>query len=182
MRKIKLFIALSLDGYIAGPGDDLSFLSRFEGEDFGHAEFSETIDTYIVGRRTYDVVMQIAGNFSAVHQYEHCYVVTRHELPDQDGVFYQGDVVELARQLKAQPGKDIYCDGGAQIIKALMQEGLVDEFTMFVMPVFLGEGIRLFPGGIPETELELLGIQSYGNGAVKLKYQLKSLSTGSGMN
>lgn len=57
MRKIKLFIALSLDGYIAGPDDDLSFLSRFEGEDFGHEAFSQTVDTYIVGRRTYDVVI-----------------------------------------------------------------------------------------------------------------------------
>lgn len=174
MRKIKLFIALSLDGYIAGPEDDLSFLSRFEGEDFGHAEFSETVDTYIVGRRTYDVVMQIAGTFSAVQQYEHCYVVTRQELPDQDGVFYQGDVVELARQLKAQPGKDIYCDGGAQIIKALMQDSLVDEFTLFVMPVFLGAGTRLFPGGIPETALDLIDTQAYANGAVRLRYKLKA--------
>jgi dihydrofolate reductase len=175
MRKIKLFIALSLDGYIAGPGDDLSFLSRFEGEDFGHAEFSESVDTYLVGRRTYDVVMDLAGNFPAAGQYTHCYVVTRQDMPDQPGiVFHKGDVVELARELKAKPGKDIYCDGGAQIIKALMKEQLVDEFTLFLMPVFLGEGIPLFPGGIPETMVELLDSKSYSNGAVRLRYRLEA--------
>lgn len=175
MRKVKLFIALSLDGYIAGPDDDLSFLSRFEGEDFGHAEFSASVDTYIVGRRTYEVVMNIAGHFPAADEYEHCYVVARQGLPDQPGiVFYKGDVVDLARELKAKPGKDIYCDGGAQVIKALMKEQLVDEFTLFLMPVFLGEGIRLFPGGIPETMLELIDMQAYGNGAVRLRYQLKA--------
>lgn len=175
MRKVKLFIALSLDGYIAGPDDDLSFLSRFEGEDFGHTEFSETVDTYIVGRRTYEVVMEIAGNFPAADQYEHCYVVTRQDLPDQPGItFYQGDGVELVRKLKAKPGKDIYCDGGAQLIKSLMQERLVDEFTLFLMPIFLGDGIQLFPGGIPETALALHSTQAYGNGAVRLVYQLKT--------
>ncbi|MEQ8704044.1 MAG: dihydrofolate reductase family protein [Phaeodactylibacter sp.] len=175
MRKIKLFIATSLDGYIAGPDDDLSFLSRYEGEDFGHAEFSASVDTYLVGRRTYDVVMKIAGNFPAAEQYKYCYVVTRRDMPDQPGItFHKGDVVELARQLKTQPGKDIYCDGGAQVIKALMQERLVDTFTLFVMPIFLGEGIRLFPGGIPETEVTLQSVQSYGNGAVRLQYQLKT--------
>ncbi len=56
---------MSLDGYIAGPDDDLSFLSRFEGEDYGHAAFSERVDTYIVGRRTYEVVLEIAGHFPA---------------------------------------------------------------------------------------------------------------------
>lgn len=175
MRKIKLFIALSLDGYIAGPNDDLSFLSRFEGEDFGYAEFTESVDTYLVGRRTYEVVMKIAGEFPAAKEYPHCYVVTRQDIPDQPGIhFHKGDVVQLARELKTQPGKDIYCDGGAQIIKALMKERLVDEFTLFLMPIFLGDGIPLFPGGIPETMVDLIDSTSYNNGAVRLRYQLKA--------
>lgn len=102
-------------------------------------------------------------------------MLTRQDLPEQPGIiFHHGDVVELAKALKAQPGKDIYCDGGAQIIKALMQAQLVDDFTLFVMPVFLGEGVRLFPGGIPETQVELVESENYKNGAVRLHYKLKS--------
>ncbi len=105
-------------------------------------------------------------------------MVTRQDLPSRPGItFYQGEAVELVLSLKAQAGKDIYCDGGAHLIKSLMQERLVDTFTLFVMPVFLGSGTRLFPGGIPETDVTLLSTHAYGNGAVRLVYQLKDGSS-----
>ena len=63
MRKLSLFIAMSLDGYIAQPNDDLSFLKTVEreGEDYGYANFASTIDTLIVGRKTYDYVLEKIG-------------------------------------------------------------------------------------------------------------------------
>ena len=110
MRKVKLFIATSLDGYIAQPNDDLSFLKLVEkeGEDYGYAAFTSTIDTVIIGRKTYDYVVKEIGISHYDNGERDVYVVTRTERPDSGRIkFYSGSLVELITKLNSEKGKDI---------------------------------------------------------------------------
>ena len=174
MRKISLFIATSLDGYIAKPDDDLSFL-RFmekEGEDYGYAEFTNTIDTLIVGRRTYDYVLEEIGPSHYDNGQRDVYVITRTERPQVGKtIFYTGDITELVKRLKSEKGKNIYCDGGAEIINELLKHDLIDEFIISVIPVLLGDGIKLFKDGRPEQRLEFITAKTFETGLIQLYYR-----------
>ena len=176
MRKISLFIATSLDGYIAKPDNDLSFLRLIEkeGEDYGYAEFTNTIDTLIVGRRTYDYVLEEIGPSHYDNGQRDVYVITRTERP-QIGrtIFYTGDITELVKRLKSGKGKNIYCDGGAEIINELLKHDLIDEFIISVIPVLLGDGIKLFKDGRPEQRLEFITAKTFETGLIQLYYRRK---------
>ena len=107
-RKVILFIAASLDGYIAKPNDDLSFLSivEQEGEDYGYTEFTKTVDTVILGRKTYDWVMKQVPAFPRADK--ETYIITRTARPDKGKIiFYKGEMKELVLKLKAAKGKNI---------------------------------------------------------------------------
>lgn len=164
---------MSLDGFIATNDDDLSWLSvvEKEGEDYGYAAFNESVDTYIVGRRTYDKVLEMtAGVFPAAQQHK-CYVLTRKTRTNENGVhFYNEDIEELVNHLKSEKGKNIYCDGGAQVVKLLMDKNLIDEYILSVIPIMLGDGKRLFIGGTPRVGLKKMPVKEYSTGLVQLHY------------
>jgi dihydrofolate reductase len=170
-RKLFLYIASSLDGYIAAPGDDLSFLNVAdkEGEDYGYNEFISSVDTVILGRRTYDWV---TAQVDFPHADKETYVITRTPRPGKGKItFFTGDLKELVMTLKKAPGKNIFCDGGAEIIHELLKEELVDEFIVSIIPVLLGGGTRLFKDGRPEGKLALISSRSYETGLVQLHYK-----------
>ncbi len=172
-RKLTLYIAASLDGYIAKPGDDLSFLDAMdkEGVDYGYTDFISQVDTVIIGRKTFDWVFRVINDVP--HPEKETYIITRTARePIGKTQFYTGDVAELVRELKAKPGGVIYCDGGAQLANTLYREGLMDEIIVSVIPVLLGGGVRLFEEGIPERQLELLGSKAYETGLVQLRYRV----------
>lgn len=174
MRKLSLFIATSLDGYIAKPNDDLSFLKLVEkeGEDYGYAEFTDTIDTLIIGRKTYDYVLKEIGLSHYDNGERDVYVITKTERPDVGKIkFYTGNLTELVHRLKSGNGKNIYCDGGAEIINELLKNDLVDEFIISVIPVLLGNGTRLFKEGRPEQILELVTAKTFETGLTQLHYK-----------
>ncbi|MBK1439640.1 dihydrofolate reductase [Parapedobacter sp. ISTM3] len=176
MRKIALFIATSLDGYIAKPNDDLSFLKLVEkeGEDYGYAEFTDTIDTLIVGRRTYDYVLKEIGPSHYDNGQRDVYVITRTERPQVGRTFfYTGDIAELVKRLKSEEGKNIYCDGGAEVINELLKHDLIDELIISVIPVLLGNGTRLFKDGRPEQTLEFITVKTFETGLTQLHYKRK---------
>ncbi|MFP3596964.1 dihydrofolate reductase family protein [Chryseobacterium sp. SIMBA_029] len=176
MRKISLFIAMSLDGYIAKSNDDLSFLKLVEkeGEDYGYAEFTSQIDTIIIGRKTYDYVASEIGASHYDNGQRDVYVITRTERP-QEGrtIFYTGSLTELIDRLKSENGKNIYCDGGAEVINELLKHCLIDEFTISVIPVLLGDGTRLFKNGRPEQVLNFVTAKTFETGLTQLHYKLK---------
>lgn len=172
-RKLCLFIAMSLDGYIAKPDGDISFLDEMNqgGEDYGYATYIETVDTVILGRKTYDKILSM-GNESFYGERK-VYVVTRNPRPDSGQTsFYSGDLTDLVQSLKSRAGKNIYCDGGAEIINQLLQKNLIDEMTVSIIPVMLGEGIRLFGGNFPEQKLKLAGCKDFEKGLAQLHYVL----------
>lgn len=177
MRKISLFIAASLDGYIAKPNDDLGFLRLVEneGEDYGYAAFTATIDTLIIGRKTYEYVLRNIGAEHYDNGKRDVYVITRTARPSTGRViFYTGSLRDLVRDLKSEEGKNIYCDGGAEVINELLQHDLIDEFIISVVPVLLGDGTRLFKDGRPEQCLELVDVKTFNTGLVQLHYIRKS--------
>lgn len=174
MRKLSLFIATSLDGYIAKPNDDLSFLKVVEkqGEDYGYVEFTATIDTIILGRKTYDYVLKEIGSTHYDNGQRDVYVITRTEKQNVGRTtFYTGNLRDLVQHLKSGSGKNIYCDGGAEIINELLQDDLIDEFIISVIPILLGSGTRLFKDGRPEQQLEFMNVKSFDIGLTQLRYR-----------
>lgn len=174
MRKLSLFIATSLDGYIAKPNDDLSFLKMVEkeGEDYCYSKFTSTIDTVIIGRKTYDYVLKEIGSSHYDNGERDVYVITRTERQSVGRTrFYTGDLPELIRKLRSENGKGIYCDGGAEIINEFLKHDLIDELTISVVPILLGNGTRLFQDGRPEQTLEFMGANTFDTGLIQLRYK-----------
>ena len=177
MRKLTINIATSLDGYIAKPNDDLSFLKLVEkeGEDYGYGDFIATIDTIILGRKTYDWVLKEIGPSYYDNGERSVYVITRTERPSVGNTtFFTGDLAKLVRQLKVESSrKNIYCDGGAEIINELLKNDLIDEFIISIIPVLVGNGTRLFKEGRPEQQLEFMSARTYDTGLVQVNYKRK---------
>ncbi len=176
MRKISLFIAMSLDGYIAKTNDDLSFLKivEKEGEDYGYEEFTNTVDTIIIGRKTYDYVLKEIGSSHYDNGQRDVYVITRTKRPQVGRtIFYTGNITDLVKQLKSEQGKNIYCDGGAEIINELLKYDLIDEFIISIIPVLLGDGTRLFKDERPEHILEFVKVKTFETGLTQLHYKRK---------
>ena len=176
MRKLSLFIASSLDGYIAKPDDDLSFLKLVEkeDEDYGYAKFTSTIDTIIIGRKTFDYVFKEIGPSHYDNGERDVYVITRTERPDLGRIkFYTGDLTDLVNKLKSQNGKNIYCDGGAEVINELLKNDLIDELIISVVPILLGNGTKLFKDGRPEQSLEFVTLKVFETGLIQVHYKRK---------
>ena len=174
-RKVILYIASSLDGYIAKPNDDLSFLSRVqqEGQDYGYAEFIDNVDTVILGRKTYDWVMKQVKKFP--HAKLDSYIITRTPRQDIGNIkFYTGNLKELILKLKKQRGKNIFIDGGAEIINELLKEKLIDQIYLSIVPILLGNGVRLFKDGLPEQNLRLINSKQFETGLIQLQYDLEN--------
>ena len=177
MRTISLFIATSLDGYIAKPNNDLGFLKLVEkeGEDYGYKEFTNTIDTLIIGRKTYDYVLREIGPSFYDNGQREVYVITRTQKPKVGRTnFYTGKLTDLVERLRFEKGKNIYCDGGAEVINELLKNDLIDEFIISVVPVLLGNGTRLFKDGRPEQLLEFVKAKTFETGLAQLHYKRKN--------
>lgn len=170
-RKLILYIAISLDGYIAGKNESLDFLSivEKEGEDYGYAEFIASVDTIILGRKTYDKILSMGFPYPTGDQ--QVFVITRTERPPGGHfTFYTGDLRSLVTELKGRPGKNIYCDGGAEIITQLLIHDSVDEIIISIIPILLGDGVRLFKDGRPQQKLSLRSVRHFDSGLTQLHY------------
>ena len=172
-RKLILYISMSLDGYIAGKNDDLSFLSAVEqeGEDYGYGDFVQRVDTVLIGRKTYEKVKAMGYDYP--HTDKDVFIISK-TMQGKDGSFhyYGGDLNELIGRLKAKAGKHIYCDGGAQLANDLLKLNLIDEIILSVIPVMLGEGISLFDQGNPGSKLRLLSSRAFETGMVQMHYEV----------
>lgn len=179
MRKLIVYISMSIDGFIAGPDGDLGFLSQVEvaGEDYGYSEFVKTIDAVIIGRKTIEKVESMGYEYP-LHDRE-VYVISRNLRQDKGSMhYYQGNPADLARELKGKPGKNIYCDGGSEIVNQLFKAGEVDDLILSIIPVILGDGIPLFRSGNALQTMHLISCKSYPSGLVQMHYSVpgKSLS------
>jgi len=141
MRQVKLFIAASLDGYIAGPEGEIDWLFM-DGNDYGYTPFFQSIDTTLSGHETYKLTLTF-GEFPYVGKTN--YVFSRSEQPPAPHVtFVSEDPAAFVRKLKEQEGGDIWLVGGGQINTLLLNADLIDELIVAIHPVILGEGLPLF--------------------------------------
>lgn len=176
-RKIILYIAVSLDGYIARGNNDIDWLSVVESpvEDYGYSKFIKTVDTVIMGRKTYDTVLSFGIAFP--HRDKKCYVLSKSRKGKDENVeYYNEDIGELISMLRKIKGTNIFIDGGAEIVFELMKRNLIDEYVISIVPIFIGEGISLFKNGRPEQNLKLMNSITYPSGLVQLWYSKKSNS------
>lgn len=174
-RKLILFIACSLDGFIAETDGGLGWLDMVttEGEDYGYSKIVAQTDTFILGRKTYDKVLTFGMPFP--HDDRQTYVITRTaKISDNNLNFYNGSLSGLLNTLQASPGKDIHLDGGGELIKAFMQENLIDEYIISIIPTLLGSGIPLFVASEkPRIDLQLIDTKTFPSGLVQLHYKKK---------
>lgn len=170
-RNVVLYIAMSLDGYIARKNEDVSWLEGDGSEvnaDFGYEAFYSTIDTVIMGRKTYDQILTF-GDYP--YKGTRGYVYTSKEEKSTENVtFTSEDPQSLISRLKEEEGKDIWLIGGAQLIDDFIKKGLIDAYVITIIPTILGSGISLFRDKNPETSLKLLKCQSV-NGMAMLTYE-----------
>ena len=169
MRNIVLGLGISIDGYIARRDGSVDFL--FMPRDYSMAPFMASVDTVMMGRKTLDAALKMGDSFGG--SAGKTYVFSRTLPPgDRDGVvFVDRPPKELAVELRAQRGKNIWLMGGGELAREFLKEDLVDEMELGIVPVLLGEGIPLFPGGFPQRDFALVENKSYSKGLATLKYR-----------
>jgi dihydrofolate reductase len=174
-RKVIVHIATSADGYIARPDGDLEWLtSRPAPEGFyGMNAFMKSIDTKLLGRKTYEVSLRMGAKFDSKSRH---IVFSRHAPPAAapSGVeFVNGAISPFVNRLREQPGKDIWLMGGGELIASFLDEEAIDEFVISVAPVFIGDGIPLIAQRHRHLPLGLHSIERFEDGLVQLHYRVQ---------
>lgn len=166
-----LYIAMSKDGYIAAENDNLDFLNKYQipNEDYGYTAFMERVGCIIVGRRTYDKVLNMGYPY---HEDKLVYVLTRANktAEKKNLIFFHRDIKFLIQSIRLEKDKVIYCDGGAQIAQLLLQENLIDEMIISIVPESLGSGTQLFVKGEVPANFRLDTEVKYRSGLVQYRY------------
>jgi dihydrofolate reductase len=170
-RKIIVHIATSADGYIARADGDLEWLtSRPAPKGFyGMNAFMKSIDTTILGRKTYEVSLRMGARFDSKSR---SVVFSRHPpATPPSGVEFVNEAIEaFVSRLRREPGKDIWLMGGGDIIASFLDAQAIDEFVVSVVPVFIGDGIPLIARRHRHTALSLLSTEKFEDGLVQLRY------------
>jgi dihydrofolate reductase len=164
MSKIILYIATSLDGYIAKEDGNIDWL--FHDEDYGYSKFLSTIDTIIFGRKTYEQVLTFGEwPYSGLKTF----VFTHQYLKPRNNVkFISGSVTKTVIHIKKQSKKNIWLMGGGNLITDFAKLQLIDEYQIFIMPIFLGAGIPILQEPVELKPLKFTKSKSYKSGVVEL--------------
>jgi dihydrofolate reductase len=167
MRKIILFIATSLDGYIASKDGSVDWL--FTDSDYGTKSFMKTIDTILMGRKTYKQALEFGLEYYAGKK---IYVFTKSKkMKSAEGVeIINEDAISFTRKLKRKKGKNIWLMGGGELATSLQKKNLIDEYMLFVHPVLLGEGIPLFSDISGIKTIKLKSYKKFSSGLVRINY------------
>ncbi|MDH5680664.1 MAG: dihydrofolate reductase family protein [Spirochaetota bacterium] len=166
--RVVLFIASSLDGYIARPDGRVDWL--FQDGDYGYDGFYESIGSVIMGGKTFEMINSF-GEFP--YKEKECFVFSRKTTVSHPDVeFVSDDIADFTRKLKTSQEKDIWLCGGSEIISVLMAHHLVDQIILSVHPVIIGEGIALFKNETGDWPLRLVKCQSFSSGLVQLGYDV----------
>ena len=174
MRKIVLFIAMSMDGYIADINGKVDWLAGQDNDvetDDNYTDFVKSVDTVIMGWTTYHQIVEELSPDQWVYDNLQSYVIThRNCTPDGNVTFVSENPCTLVNRLKQKNGKDIWICGGADIVHQLMQNDLIDKYYISIIPTILGNGIRLFDATDKKIDLHFVSSKS-SNGIVELVYQ-----------
>lgn len=173
MRKVILFIAMSLDGYIAdqyGKVDWLAGQDRQKDTVDTFEEFVKNIDTVIMGWKTYHQIITELSTEHWVYPNLKSYVVTHQQVTSTQNIIFTSEKPQdIVSKLKQKQGKDIWICGGSQMIQPLLKSQLIDEYYITVIPILLGSGIRLFQSEYYSVPLKLIHYRE-NNGMMELVY------------
>ena len=173
-RNTVLFIAMSLDGYIADANGGVDWLegqNPEKGDGNSYDSFVCEIDTVVMGWNTYHQIVTELSPGQWVYEGLTSFVLTHREMKEMDGIIFTDESpCDLIQRLKEKPGKDIWICGGANTAGQLMKEGLIDRYQISIIPTLLGAGIRLFGSLKDQTKLRLVRSRVY-NGIAELVYE-----------
>lgn len=179
MPKVTLYIATSLDGYIARSDGGIDWLSMVEapGEDYGYASFYDSVDAIALGSNTYELALSF-GEWP--YPGKPTFVFTQRDLPcDRDDVMRASDSVEgVLAKLDAQGYQHLWLVGGGALVNSFLQQNLIDDYIISTIPIILGAGIPLFPPSNSEIKLQLMSAKPYPSGLLQTYYK----SDRSGLN
>jgi len=163
------FLGMSLDGFIAGPNDELDWLERGGGppEDHGFTRFFASVDALLIGRRTWEAVRGFA---EWPYGEKPVFVLTNRPAAGDHGErFLAGSPGEALDRIGAEGARRAYVDGG-RVVSQFLAAGLLEELTVSILPVVIGRGIRLFQETGPERWLTLEESRPFPSGMVQLRY------------
>ena len=174
---IQLYIATSLDGYIARKDGNLDWLNNFPNPnqiDYGYTEFYAGIDTVILGRKTYDEILGFGVDWPYTDSTTYV-LSTNTDYPIQTpNTQLLSDLSEeIIQNLRSQSQKNIWLVGGGNLVTQFLNLNAIDEIILTLIPVIIGEGLPLFPNSPKESTFDLLGAKSFDTGAVSLHYSRK---------
>jgi dihydrofolate reductase len=177
MTKTILYIATSLDGFVAGKNDDISWLFSYNDVDYGFDEFFSNIGAIIQGRRSYEIERQ--HGWKTPHPVP-TFVLSHHDIPEKktpkrsdDVVFANEDIAEVLKEAKKLTEKHIWIEGGANVAQQFLKRELIDEIVLSFVPVILGDGVRLFDNIEKQIDLSLIDVKRFDKGLVQLIYARK---------
>jgi dihydrofolate reductase len=175
LRKVIFSVASSLDGRLAARDGSIDWILRSDEGAAALADFWQSIDTILVGRKTYDFGRAKLGNSAPFAPGMKTYVFSRTLKPGDDPhvEVVATDAADFVRQLKQQPGKNIFLMGGGELAQSFFDDGLIDELRLNIQPVLLGGGPPLFPPLARELNLELTHSKTLKNGCVLVTYNVK---------
>lgn len=175
MRRIILYIATSIDGYIATPDGGVEWLNEIPNptnEDHGYKELLASIDTVLMGGKTYHEI--IGFGIPWPYKDKKSYVISRRDsnvTPNENVHFITEDVIARISELKFEVGKDIWLVGGGELTAMLLNANLIDEMQICTVPIILGNGIPLFPGKTKESHWKLVNSKVFSTGLLLSTYQ-----------
>ena len=175
MRKVTFGVSNSLDNYVARADDAIDWLMPSPDAAAILADYWKSMDTILMGRKTYDVALR-RDKGEAVRSFGmQTYVFSRTLKPGEQGnvTIVSSDAVDFVRALRGREGKDICLVSGGELARALFEAGLIDEIRLNIHPLLLGSGIPLFHPMTGQIELELLESRQFPNGCVLVRYGLK---------
>ena len=170
MRRVVYGVGISLDGYIARPDGSVDFL--FMPKDYSMAPFFKRCDTAVLGRKTYEAVLKMSGGKMSGYGMK-CYIFSKTlgEVGHKDFAVVREAPKPFIEVLREKKGKDIWLMGGGELTRAFLQDDLVDELYLGVVPTLIGAGIPAFPAGFAQREFKLAENQTYSRGLIALRYE-----------
>jgi dihydrofolate reductase len=177
MREIKLYIATSIDGYIVRQDGDLDWLMKYpinSETNYGYDSFYKSVDTVIMGGQTYRDILSMDVLWP--YKDKIAYVITRNPMSEKENIrFITENVVESIAELWKEEGKNIWLVGGSKLVTMLLNQDMIDEMIITIIPVILGSGILLFPDNPKESGWSIKENETYKNGVFQITYKIAGL-------
>lgn len=177
MRKVKLYIAASLDGFIATPDGKVTWLEESaknnEPNAYGYQDFLDSVDTTIMGYNTYKFIEDLDVPYPYPDKKNFVFSSSHQKAKPNPAIFVATDIVEFTASLKQESGMDIWLVGGGKINSKLLNAGLIDEFIITYIPVVLGSGIPLFADNADLTSLSRKLLIPYDDGLFQVILEKK---------